>query len=323
MNPGTGRQREFAARVKLHGDASSRRYYRLVDTTGDSAIEARYPVAERQMLLRDLEVHQWLHRNGLRVPRLLEIDPDQDRVVLEDFGALDAEATLAARSGEDRLTAALTLVRPLAVLAGLPVVHLPAWNAPLDRDRLRWELAGFELWFVRYLTDQPVNKRLGRWLDELAASVAAHPCRICHRDYHLNNIFLLDNDEVGVIDAQDLLVGPDTYDAASLLYERSFPDLFTEGETTQWLEHWAGATSARDGWLGRVAETRTQRGLKVLGTFARLVQSGRPGYGRWMKPLARSLAPVVDGLGAPPRLATLLLDWSRQGGSDVWDFRTP
>jgi len=200
------------------------------------------------------------------------------------------------------------LMEPLVLLAGQAPELLPSWNRPLDRGRLRWELAGFELWFVRHRRGRGPDQQLGRWLDDLASGVAAHPRRICHRDYHLNNLFLLEQGEVAVIDAQDVLVGPDTYDAVSLLEERAMPELLSDAERARWRRLWAERTAAAPGWQQRWALVRTQRALKVLGTFARLEQGGRDGYGGWLRAVAKRLAADADELALPAPLVDLLLD---------------
>jgi hypothetical protein len=156
------------------------------------------------------------------------------------------------------------------------------------------------------------DSALGRWLDDLASEVAAHPRRICHRDYHLNNLFLLPSGEVAVIDAQDALVGPDTYDAVSLLEERAMPELLSDTERVHWRRFWAERTAAAPGWQQRWQRTRTQRALKVLGTFARFAVEGARGYRQWMADLAVTIGPELVSLDAPSVLVDLLLDLSRR-----------
>ncbi len=292
----------------LHGDASSRRYSRLWSREGGTLILARYPAGIGNTLTRDLQVQRWLAERSLRVPRIVESDPEQGWVLLEDFGHNDAEQSIRATRPEARGELCACLIGPLAVLAGLPVGSLPAWNTPLDGRRLRWELAGFELWFVRHYRDRAPGPVIGRWLDGLAEELDSHPRRICHRDYHLNNLFALADGSVGVIDAQDLLVGPDTYDASSLLYERAFPELAGGKGQERWLAGWAEETGAAEGWRERSRLTRLQRSLKVLGSFARLHLAGRGQYGRWLEPLARDLAVAMTPLAVPSELHRLLLD---------------
>ncbi len=292
----------------LPGDASSRRYGRLRDATGQTAILVRYPTADRYQLARDLEVRSWCDAHGLRIPGLIERDLERGWAVLEDFGENDADRALTTAPAAERLGMALRAVDPLVVLATASPTDLPGWNAPLDRARLRWELAGFELWYLRHRRGVAPSPKIGSWLDEIATTVDSHPKRVCHRDYHLNNLFFLATGEVGVIDFQDMLVGPDTYDAVSLMCERGMPNMIGPSDRVQITEEWALATSTRPGWRERWRLVRIQRGLKVLGTFSRLSATGVSTYDRWMRHLAHTLAPELESSGAPSKLVDLLLD---------------
>ncbi|MBW2527935.1 MAG: phosphotransferase [Deltaproteobacteria bacterium] len=303
---GTGGR--WTRREPLAGDASTRRYTRLRDRAGGSAILVEYPPDPPGTLARDLEVAGWLTSVGLRLPAVIDADPAAGWTLLEDLGADDAEASLRSAAGPQRAAMIAALMEPLVQLSAQAPELLPSWNRPLDRDRLRWELTGFELWFVRHRRGRVPDPKLGRWLDGLASEVAAHPRRICHRDYHLNNLFLLDEGGVAVIDAQDALVGPDTYDAVSLLEERAMPELVSDAERARWRQFWAERTAAAAGWQQRWALVRTQRALKVLGTFARLEEGGRGGYGGWLRAVATRLAADADGLALPAALVDLLLD---------------
>jgi aminoglycoside/choline kinase family phosphotransferase len=169
-------------------------------------------------------------------------------------------------------------------------------------------LAGFELWGIRYRLKRRPSAAIGSWFDELATAVDRHPKRICHRDYHLNNLFFTEDGSVGVIDFQDLLVGPDTYDAVSLLCERGMPGFLSNEDFAELQASWADATAAAPGWSGRWLWVRIQRGLKALGTFARLGASGTTHYESWLKALARELAPDLAAADAPAELIDLLLD---------------
>jgi hypothetical protein len=257
---------------------------------------------------RDLEARSWCELHGVRVPNLVEHPSGSDWAMVEDLGSADAEFALRSSAPGERLALTVRLSEPLCTLSLIDPASLPAWNPPLDRARLRWELAGFELWFLRHRCAVRPPSDVSTWLDDLAADVDHHPKRICHRDYHINNLFFLDNGGVGVIDFQDLLVGPDTYDIVSLLNERSLPELLDESERAAVLEHWARATSLESGWTDRARSVRLQRALKVLGTFARFEAAGSPSYAPWMIALAREVAPELRAAGAPPDLTDLLLD---------------
>jgi aminoglycoside/choline kinase family phosphotransferase len=305
----TAVSKRWVRESELVGDASSRRYARLWDELGQSAVVVRYPSTVRARLALDLEVRSWCEGHALRVPALLSADLEEGWAVLEDFGEDDAERQLAAAGPEARLELALLAIDPLAALADISPQELPPFNPPLDRARMRWELSGFELWFLGPRCDGRPSAKVGRWLDDLAEEIDAHPKRVCHRDYHLNNLFVLGGGEVGVIDYQDLLVGPDTYDAVSLLEERGMPRLLDERQRLTWRTTWATSTLAAPRWESRWRTVRIQRGLKVLGTFARLTAGGASGYAEWLEELRGILAPLLEAAAAPRELVDLLLDW--------------
>jgi aminoglycoside/choline kinase family phosphotransferase len=290
------------------GDASPRRYRRLHKTDGQTAILVEYPEPIRHQLVADLEVFSWCRRRGLRVPALLAEDAGAGRALLEDLGSTDAEAAFTATPHDLRPALFERLLGPLEILATCRPDDLPPWNPPLDRTRLRWELAGFELWYVRHYRSLPPSPELGRWLEELAVKVASHPVRVCHRDYHFNNLLIRNDDSVGVIDIQDILVGPDTYDIVSLVADRAAARLISAAERSTALATWARRTGAEPGWQDRVAAVEIQRGLKVLGTFARFTLAGRTDYRRWLTDLAGNLTTLVTAAGAPPEISAFLLD---------------
>jgi aminoglycoside/choline kinase family phosphotransferase len=275
---------------------------------GGAAIVAEYPAAIRDQMPRDLEVLGWCRHRGLRVPHLLGADLAAGRLLLEDLGAEDAEAALEATPCDDRSAFLQSMLGPLEILARCRPDELPPWNPPLDRTRLRWELAGFELWYVRHLRGRLPSQELGRWLDGLAMEVGNHPRRVCHRDYHLNNILIPDDGTVAVIDVQDILVGPDTYDVVSLVAERAARRLVSETGRRKALAVWAEGTRAEPGWADRALSVRLQRGLKVLGTFARFTLTGRTEYRSWMAEHAADLAALLEILEAPPGLTAFLVD---------------
>lgn len=292
----------------LAGDASSRRYSRLEDREGRTWVLADYPPESRRTLPRDLQVLRWMEARGLRVPEIVDYDLADGWMLIEDLGSADAEHTLRAAGPQQRVRLFDATLAPLVALSRLDPSELPDWNPPLDRGRLRWELNGFELWFVIGRIGRPPSAELSTWLDALADEVSRHPLRVCHRDYHLNNLFFLERGGVGMIDVQDVLVGPDTYDAVSLVAERATPELIAEDEREQWLERWAERTGATHGWQGRMEKVRVQRALKVLGTFARLTAAGNLRYRPWLETLTRQLAAAGESLRLHPHVAELLVD---------------
>jgi aminoglycoside/choline kinase family phosphotransferase len=87
------------------------------------------------------------------------------------------------------------------------------------------------------------------------------------------------------------------------------PSLIGDEARRQLARSWATRAAAAPGWELRWRQVRAQRGLKVLGTFARLLAAGRGGYAAWLESLARELAGELEALASPPSLPGLLLDW--------------
>lgn len=291
----------------LAGDASVRRYSRLSRPNGQTAVLVEYPADSRGDFERDLEVLSWFRGIAIRVPEVIAIDRSSFRAVVSDLGREDVAAALVTAGRAARRELLSLALEPLQKLAGVPPAELPPWNPPLGRERLRWELAGFELWFVRHLRGRIPDDDASRWLDDLAERISSHPLRICHRDYHLNNL-LIQGGRVGVIDVQDVLVGPDTYDIVSLLWERSAGEVLDRSDREWALGEWARQTEATSGWRERAALVRIQRGLKVLGSFARFVAGGNERYRPWLDGLRPELAKQLIKQDVPQSVTDLLLD---------------
>lgn len=302
----------------IAGDASGRRYWRVVLAAGGTAVLCRYPDRWLSVVKRDIEVLIWLRDRGLPVPQILVGDDQSPWVLLEDLGRVDGEQTLRRTTPASRVICATAMVEPLFQLSRLPPRELPDWNPSLDQAFLRWELAGFEMWSCPSSRRREASSVLQVWFDDLAAAVSGHPQTICFRDFHLNNILVRADGRVGVIDVQDLRRGPDTYDLASLLGDRAMPDLLNGAERRAIAQSWAEGVGAAHGWERRLEETTLQRALKVLGTFAFLSAKGLPHYHRWVPKTASAAAGIAQQIGAPAEATAFLLDLAATGGFDVW-----
>ncbi len=297
----------------IAGDASRRRYWR-VGFEGGRAVLCIYPPGDRTVVSRDLAVLRWLGAQGLPVPRVLAVDREGLDVLLEDLGTRSGEVFLEASSPDARESVVLSLLEPLTRLTSIPPQDVPPWNPPMDAAFLRWELTAFELWCVDEKFDADGRGELSRWLDELAEEIGAHPIVPCLRDYHLDNIVISGEERIGIIDVQDLRIGPDTYDLASLLFDREAPRLLSSAQREAVSQKWAETTGLREGWRQRLDETSCQRMLKVLGTFSFLDAQGRTQYRRWIVPTARRALESARRLGAPDSLIENLLDLGSTGG---------
>ncbi len=210
----------------------------------------------------------------LRVPRVFADDPDGCQLI-EDFGPEDLAAHLAASPGS-RSKGLEAAIDAAAAIAGLPD---PRINPPFDFTLFRRELdlareAVFDLYLQRPLA-APEREIHDRWADVLCREILEHPRALCHRDFHGNNLFPLEG-RVAAIDFQDLRTGPDTYDVASLLWERTTLDWMTPELAEDMIGRSARLLRLDFAPLKqRLKRVLLQRAWKVCGTFARTVAQGR------------------------------------------------
>jgi aminoglycoside/choline kinase family phosphotransferase len=114
-----------------------------------------------------------------------------------------------------------------------------------------------------------------RWASALATEIEAHPRALCHRDFHGNNLFPQE-DGVAAIDFQDMRSGPDAYDLASLLWERTTLDWMTPRIAEDAILAFAAARGLEVApFRERFDRVLLQRAWKVCGTFARAVSQGK------------------------------------------------
>ena len=113
------------------------------------------------------------------------------------------------------------------------------------------------------------------WADALCAELAGHPQALCHRDYHGNNLFPA-AETVAAIDFQDMRRGPDAYDIASLLWERTTLSWMTEESARAVRSRFCRSLCLEEGDFGRRFDrVLLQRAWKVCGTFARALAQGK------------------------------------------------
>lgn len=277
----------FYAKFKLtpaSSDASFRRYLRVQYDQADnkrSAIVMDAP-PERENCRPFLHVAQLMHEAGLHVPEVLAQDLEQGFLLLSDLGT-QTYLQLINDDNADALfsDAIATLLR--WQLASRPDV-LPAYNDAL----LRQELALFPDWYMdKHLRlDQTAAQQavLGEINQLLVRRALAQPAVYVHRDYMPRNL-MISTPNPGVLDFQDAVYGPISYDVVSL-----FKDAFLswpEERVRDWSkQYWHAARAAGLPVAGDFKEFHTdfvwmgiQRHLKVLGIFARInYRDGKPVY---------------------------------------------
>ncbi len=263
-------------------DASFRRYFRVWDGARTwVAMDAPPATEDVRPFVR---VGRALLAAGLRVPEIAECDEAEGFLLLSDLGDTHFLAALRAGATPQSLypgaAAVLCRMQSSATLTD----GLDAYDPPF----IAREVSLFPTWFLgRHLgaePDRPVLALLERVLEVLNGAFAAQPQVFVHRDYHSRNLMVAADGEPGILDFQDAIVGPVTYDLVSL-----YKDCYVRwprSTVLEWVEDYrcrgiaAGLKLPGQGefvrWFDLVG---LQRHLKVLGIFARLwYRDGKPAY---------------------------------------------
>jgi len=272
-----------AERGKLAGDASFRRYDRLRRGAGTAVLmDAPPPHEDVRPFLR---IARLLERLGLSAPRILAEDVEQGLLLLEDFG--DGTYTRLLREGRDERQLYLLAVDLLIALHRRFDAALAASVPLYDEARLLTEASLLVDWYLPAIRGEPTphplrEEYLAMWRQLLPFAKAA-PDSLVLRDFHVDNLMVLPGregvDSVGLLDFQDAVIGPVTYDLVSLLEDARRdvdPELVSE-----MIERYLAAFPEldADGFADSYAVLGAQLNCKIVGIFTRLlVRDGKPQY---------------------------------------------
>jgi hypothetical protein len=265
-------------------DASFRRYFRV--TRPDGTYIAMDAPPDKEDVGPYLKVAAMLLATGVNAPRVLAREARDGFLLLTDLGSVTYLNAL-----EDRSRANALYSDAIAAL-----VHIQARGArhaaelpPYDEKLLRFEMSLFPDWLLgRHLglaLDGTERRQLESAFDLLVKSALEQPRVFVHRDYHSRNLMVCDDANPGILDFQDAVHGPLTYDLVSLL--RDCYVAWPQQQVVAWALDYrrqaaeAGLDTGRDEaaflrWLDLMG---VQRHLKASGIFARLWhRDGKPGY---------------------------------------------
>ncbi len=267
----------------VSGDASFRRYFRLVHSGGQLiAVDAP---ADKENSRPFVAIAQALYAHGVKVPEVLAADFDLGFMLLSDFGDTLLRPCLTDDSVDGFYRQAMTELVHLQDCPSPKDYPLPPYNT----DKLLTEMSLFKDWFVGRYLGLTLSAEEIALLDNtcqlIADDVQYQPTVFVHRDYHSRNLMVLADGGMGVLDFQDAVTGAITYDLVSLLR-----DAYVEWpiERVQaWVEVFRLMLQA-EGQLHNVSHEQflawfdwmgAQRHLKVVGIFARLsLRDGKHGY---------------------------------------------
>ena len=290
--------------VPASSDASFRRYFRVLPlkqggmvSNGDATLIVMDAPPEKEDTSPFIKVATLLAQMGLNVPLIKEKDLQQGFLLLSDLGSVQYLSVLNDKNVERLYQDALDALLIMQT-QGPRGEELPAY----DHELLMREMELFRQWYLKThlgleLSDAEENM-LTDMFELLAQAALAQP-RVCvHRDYHSRNLMFTQEKNPGILDFQDAVIGPVTYDLVSLLR-----DCYVSWPREQ-VETWALTyldKAAQSGLINTHNEAQllqwfdwmgAQRHLKASGIFARLNhRDNKPGY---LQDIPRTLSYVVD-----------------------------
>jgi len=317
----TGLEARSARVVPLTGDASDRRYFRMIEAGGSTSVLALYSAPFEYDNLTFVNVARLLQQVPLPVPAIYDHAGDLGLLRLQDLGDVTLQAHLGAVPPREHTAVYRQAVGFIEVLqrrgAELASADFVPYTMAFDVEKLTWELEFFVKHFIEGYRGIPLPTATRDAFREewkpIVDELSAEPRVLCHRDYHSRNL-MPHQGELYIIDFQDARMGPDTYDLVSLLRD-SYVD-FTE-EAVDDLIAFFLALRGRQGRPGDPGAARAyeadfrrrfdlmalQRNLKALGTFGyQTTTRQNPVYIQYMP---RTLSHVRRNLGRYPRFGRL------------------
>lgn len=296
-------------RKLLAGDASYRRYYRISSSTENWVLMDAPPPENPHGFI---EVAKVLEAKGLSVPRVFASNLSQGFVLLSDFGDRlylnELKNELNQNKSNDHnieclyQDALLALVELNSCDAKLPVVD----EIFLDQQ---WSI--FKDWFLKKHLNIELTKEIEDLLNRTSAFFSrillSQPYVFMHRDYHSRNLMVLEDGNPGILDFQDAMRGPITYDLVSLLQDCYIQ--WPREKILLWIKDYKQyATEARllnghesmEEFIRWFDLTGVTRHLKNCGIFSRLHH--RDGRSQYLKDLSIPMNNLLESCDRYPEL---------------------
>jgi len=270
---------DVASARPASADASFRRYFRVdVLPEQQAALGATLVVMdappERENVLAYVKLDEMLAHAGVSVPRIVATDYERGFLLMSDLGVTTYLQVL------DHDNASTMYAEALEALVKFQLTSQPGVLPEYDRAFMLREMNLFPEWYITKhlnatLTDKQAAELQGVF-DAILANVTAQQQVYVHRDFHSRNLMWMDAGNPGVLDFQDALYGPMTYDLASLLRDAYVQ--WDEELVLDWaIRYWQHAKAVGlpvnpdiDGFYQDFEYAGLQRHLKILGLFCRL-----------------------------------------------------
>lgn len=299
-------------------DASFRQYFR-VDGTVDRTVERTVDQTQSSFIVMDsppdkedcqpfITIAKLLYDHGIHVPTIFAQNIKQGFLLLEDFGDINLLSQLKVANPEDSAALYFSVIDALIQIQLIPapaISGLPTY----DQERLKIELDLFPTWYLQrhlsFTLNQKQQDSLEQVFNTLIDNALAQTRVLVHRDYHSRNLMITADHSPGILDFQDAVLGPISYDLVSLIRDAYIN--WPEPQQIDWcVRYWEkareqglkvnqdfGAFYQELEWMG------LQRHLKILGVFARLHhRDGKSNYLEAMPRIVQYIRSVIGRYSA-------------------------
>lgn len=265
-----------ASPQSVAGDASFRRYFRI-DTAGRSLILMDAPPPGEDVR-PFINVSHRLRLADLHAPEILHSDQENGFLLLEDLGDDMYRDLVDVSNANEHFPDLFVVLQTLALQTDAR--DLPVY----DEGKLRAELNLLPDWYLgkhrKQMRREPFERIWDDFCDLIIASAIEQPQSFVHRDFHSSNLLRTPDETVGIIDFQDAVMGPVSYDFISLVWDRHIT--WPRGQIENWMEEirqMLGLDMKPARWQRYCDLMGLQRNLKIVGIFARLYyRDGKKGY---------------------------------------------
>src|SRR3954466_5548760 len=302
--------------VPLTGDASDRKYFRIIPPDGPSFVLSLHATAIDFATLPFARVAGLMQQIPLPVPEILGHSDELGILALQDLGDVTLQAHLGAASPTEHAALYREAVALIELLqrrgAALRSPEYPPYAIAFDVEKLTWELEVFLKHFLEgyrgVRLSSGARNAFSAEFASIAEELAGEPRVLCHRDYHSRNL-MLHNGSLHIIDFQDARMGPDTYDLVSLLRD-SYVDI-ADRDLDELIAYFLAlktrggdeGTTAAEEFRRRFDLMALQRNLKALGTFGYQTMTRRNTV--YIQYIPRTLRYAQTNLEKNPRFARL------------------
>ena len=305
--------------LPLAGDASNRKYYRIVHDTDSWVLMVWEPFNPEGYPF--LSVLNHFSRNGVHVPKAVAMSPHEGLVLLEDLGDLTLERKYSENQNQENVIffykMALDEIIKIHGQATQNKSNCTAFKVQFDTEKFLWELNygkdNLILGVLKANLSPKVHSELQKNFLDICENLHKEPKVICHRDYHSRNL-MIKLDKMFVIDFQDARMGPIQYDLVSL-FKDSYVDMSDETVNTlmkYYLEkskEFLPANFSKQHFDEIYELQSLQRCFKACGSFASFYyQRGDHRYLNYLSPALRRVFKCLNQFPKYKVFADILID---------------